>query len=431
LLTQPQRQAALLPLLTSGQHQPRGPPPVRPAHAPASAASLLWARARTPTLQSLEQLRPFLPPADAPAVLDPPAPLTALEAQDCTEFPAELRDLSIDLDQAASLFDEVLLPSAQHHRTRAAYYAAWRSFVSFAYLHNALDRVLPATTALLKAYVWNLLQLDYKPGTITVHLCAVLDRHRRHLKAFPVTPSQFRHWIQAYTRVVGCPRRDKMPINAAILKAILRLPRVTLRDLRDAAIVALGTVCAMRVRELCEIDVCDALFSHDAPGVLTIRVKVRKNDSGRGGLWPRCGSASDPRHDIPSLLREWMRRADLHRHAMCTKATYPRSTCHACGRLFSRLQGNGQAIFPVGHAWHGTTHTTITEALRSVLTRANIDTTGFSGISMRAGGLTTALAANVPADLFTMQSGHASDAWKHYVRGHSAMLLRFYDAFEL
>jgi hypothetical protein len=390
-----------------------------------------WGRARTPTLLSLDQLRALVPPGLAEAMLSPPSSPTALERQDCSEFPPDLQDHSIDMDGAASLFDTVLLPSAHHHRTRASYFLAWRSFVSFAYLHNALHHTLPATTTLLKAYVWNLLQLGYKPGTITVHLCAILDRHRRYSKPFPVTSIQLRNWIQAYTRVIGCPRCDKLPINATILKALLRLPRLTLRDIRDVAMIAVGTVCALRVRELCELDVCDALFSHDAPGTLTIRVKVRKNDSGRNGLWPRCGSAANPTHDIPTLLRTWLNRAGLRTHPSCTKARYPRSTCIACGRLFSRLQGNGQSAFPPGHPWHGVTHATVADAIRSALGRAGVDTTGYSGISMRSGGLTTALAADIPKDLFTLQSGHTSDAWKHYVRGHSSMLLRFYDAFGL
>ncbi len=354
-----------------------------------------------------------------------------MELRDCTGLPAEMMAPAPGLDEAAYLFDEVLAPSALHHRTRASYYAAWRAYISFAYLHNALPQALPASPRLLKAFLWNLLQLGYKPGSITLHLCAILHRHRVHGKPFPVTRDMFKNWTRAFERVLGCPRQDKLAINPTILKAILRLPRTSLRHLRDIAMVALGTVCALRVGELCSLDLCDAIFAGDGSGVLTIRIKVRKNDSGRAGLWPRCGTSSDPLHDIPGLLRAWMRRAGLLPHPGCTKAAYPRSSCSACGRLFTRLSGNGVTTFAVGHPWHGVTHNTVTDAIRSCLSRANIDTEGYSGISMRAGGLTTALAADIPKDLFTLQSGHTSDAWKHYVRGHNPMLLRFYEAFGL
>ena len=376
-------------------------------------------------------LRHLVEAADAPALLAPPAGMTLLESRDCTGFPAELRDQTVSLDDAADLFDELLAPSALHHRTRASYYAAWRSYVSFAYLQNALPQVIPASQRLLKAYLWNLLQLGYKPGSITLHMCAILDRHRLFGKPFPVTRDLFRRWNKAFTRILGTPRNDKLAINATVLKALLRLPRLSLKHVRDVAMVALGTVCALRVRELCELDLCDALFDHDAPGVLTLRVKVRKNDAGRNGLWPRCGTSGNPLHDIPALLRTWITRAGLRVSGMCTKRRHPRSTCNACGRLFTRLAGHGNSAFAVGHPWHGATHNTATDAITSCLERANIDTTGFSGISMRAGGLTTALSADIPKDLFTLQSGHTSDAWRNYVRGQNKMLLRFYDAFEL
>jgi hypothetical protein len=426
LLTMPSRRMAPLPTL-GGDPAPAAPrvPPRR------LDPDLQWRRAKTPTLESLDSIRHLVPDADASALLDPPAGITALELEDCRAFPSNMIDPSVGVDSAASLFDELLAPSALHHRTRASYYAAWRSFVSFAYLHSALPQALPASQRLLKAFLWNLLQLGYKPGSITLHMCAILHRHRTFGKPFPVSGSTFKNWTKAFARVLGNPRQDKLAINATILKAILRLPRATLKDLRDAALVALGTVCALRVREICELDVCDALFDRDSSGVLTIRIKVRKNDTGRGGLWPRCGTAANPAYDIPALLRAWLQRAGLHVHPACTKSSHPRSSCTACGRLFSRLAGHGASIFPVGHPWHGATPSTVADALRSSLTRANIDTEGYSGISMRAGGLTTALAADIPKDLFTLQSGHTSDAWKHYVRGHNPMLLRFYEAFEL
>jgi hypothetical protein len=51
---------------------------------------------------------------------------------------------------------------------------------------------------------------------------------------------------------------------------------------------------------------------------------------------------------------------------------------------------------------------------------------------MRRGGLTTALTGGVPSDLYELQSGHSSSAWKSYVRpGRQDQLLLFYKAFQL
>ena len=94
--------------------------------------------------------------------------------------------------------------------------------------------------------------------------------------------------------------------------------------------------------------------------------------------------------------------------------------------------GCGEKIFPIGHHMHGATANTVRDAVRSSLERANYNVEEFSGISMRRGGLTTALAGGVPSDLYELQSGHSSSAWKSYVRpGQHDKLLMFYNSFEL
>ena len=227
------------------------------------------------------------------------------------------------------------------------------------------------------------------------------------------------------------PRRDKLAITSTHLKAILSSPRTSLRDLRDSAIVALGTVCALRVSELIELDVCDLLFDFE-PGMLAVRVKKRKNDQKRAGLWPRVGRASNPQFDIISLCQAWLARSGLSVQDSCEKARHPRSSCRVCGRLFTRLSGCGYKTFPVGHKMHGASTHTIRDAVSGRLELAGFPASEFSGISMRRGGLTTAIADGVPSSLYELQSGHTSDAWKHYVRpGQTDQLLRFFQAFKL
>eukprot|EP00961_Rhodomonas_salina_P284907 3850293-Rhodomonas_salina.1 len=98
------------------------------------------------------------------------------------------------------------------------------------------------------------------------------------------------------------------------------------------------------------------------------------------------------------------------------RETHQHSSCRACWRLFSRIQGNCKTTYPVDHRFHATTNHTVSDAVRNSLELVGISAKGFSGISMRCGGLTTALTGNVQSDLYKMQSGHASDAWKKYVR---------------
>ncbi len=61
------------------------------------------------------------------------------------------------------------------------------------------------------------------------------------------------------------------------------------------------------------------------------------------------------------------------------------------------------------------------------------NTSGFSGISARRGGLSTAIEAGVPEAILWMQSGHAQDlAARRYVELNSpALLYRTYESFDL
>jgi hypothetical protein len=81
---------------------------------------------------------------------------------------------------------------------------------------------------------------------------------------------------------------------------------------------------------------------------------------------------------------------------------------------------------------HGVNSNTVADAIQSSLTRVGYSSADFSGISMRRGGLTTALAGGVPSDLYELQSGHVSDSWKNYIHpGQERKLLLFYESFQL
>jgi integrase len=411
-------------------HRPRHGRPL----AIAARDDLVWSSAKVPTLTSLEPLANRLPHALRHHICSSAVPETDLERADCRGIPGWLLDVAhgqASVSRHQALFDSQVLPASQASRTRDAYFALWRSFVSYAFIHGALHEVLPSSSRLLKGYMWFLLQAGYRPGSLTLHIYAIIDRHRRFNHPFPHRECNVKAWIKAFERLCGVPRRDHAVVTATHLKAILSAPRTSLRHLRDTLIVAVGTVCALRVSELIELDVCDVLFDFE-PNVLAMRVKKRKNVQKRAGLWPRIGVAVDPRFDIIALLREWLLRTGRRITAGCEKALYPRSSCHACGRLFSRLNNAGSLAYPVGHAFHAATHNTIRDAVRSSLSNTGFPTSDFSGISMRRGGLTTALTGGVPSDLYELQSGHASDQWKKYVHpGQEHKLLMFYRSFEM
>jgi hypothetical protein len=394
---------------------------------------LRWARARHPTLADITPLAALLPHALRGPILDPPPEITLFEANDCRGVPVELTlDDTLSLERDSHDFDAYIAPAAHSVRTRTAYYQHWKTFVTYAFVHGRLHDALPAPLPLLKGFMWSLIRCGLKPGTLILYLYSIVDRHARYRQPLQITRRDLKQWTVAFERLCGVPKVDRLAITAAHLRAALHLPRVTLRDVRDTLIIAIGTLCALRVSEIVQLDLCDVLFDFDSPGVMALRIKRRKNDTKRAGLWPRIGLPSNPRHDVQALTRQWMARADLRTHPACEKDRHPRSACRACGSFFSRLEGTSGRAYPVGHKMHGIERRTVTEAVHHVLGRLNIDPHLFSGISMRRGGLSTALEGGVPSELYELQSGHASDAWKSYVRsGQVGTLLRFYEAFAL
>ena len=418
--------------VTGDKQQARG----RTSLLPANTLPSDLRTSRAPIFASLEHLRCHFSASLRDAATAPPAPATDFEVADCRGAPYWLLDARGDNEQRsvldhAALFDSQVEPAVLSQRTRNSYYSNWRAYMTYAHIQGCLTDAIPAKPYVLRGYLWFLLQAGYKPGSITLRVYSIVDRHVSYGLPFPYHQKVIKRWIKAFERLCGVPRRDKLAITATHLKTVLLAPRRSLREIRDTAIVALGTVCALRVSELIELDVCDLLFDFE-PGVLAVRVKKRKNDQKRAGLWPRLAHATNPAFDIIVLLRTWLSRAGLDVSTTCEKTRHPRSQCRSCGRLFSRIMGCGAQVFPVGHRMHGATANTVRDAVHSTLERADYNTQEFSSISMRRGGLTTALAEGVPSDLYELQSGHASNAWKSYVRpGQHDKLLMFYHAFKL
>ena len=145
------------------------------------------------------------------------------------------------------------------------------------------------------------------------------------------------------------------------------------------------------------------------------------------------GAATKARYDVITLAQTWLERTGRERHRDCDKDEHPLSSCLACGLLLSRLDPSGRRAQPVGHPRHSISNNTVTDAVRDSLGRIGVpDAHAYSGKSLRAGALTTALASGVPSDLYELQSGHRSDQWKRYIRGTEVKLLYcFQDSFGL
>jgi len=189
------------------------------------------------------------------------------------------------------------------------------------------------------------------------------------------------------------------------------------------------TIGCMRPDEGHNGQVCDWWPEYDAQAGhiefasgAALNISQQKNDAGRKGAHKRFGKSKDPSLDF---VAHWQ-MAEFHAAAGMTasprrqKRLRPAERCRYCPPLWPRTArdkcGFDFSKEPTAHM--------VSDWIVSGLGQAGLDTTLFSGVCARRGGLSTAIEAGVPEAITWMQSGHAQDkAARRYVEPKSPKLL--------
>eukprot|EP00961_Rhodomonas_salina_P157394 2119619-Rhodomonas_salina.1 len=100
---------------------------------------------------------------------------------------------------------------------------------------------------------------------------------------------------------------------------MMLLPAKNLTEKRDRAMVAVGTICALRPSEIIALDLCDLLRAIDGPGTLGLEILNCKNDKTKQGLRPRARKANDPRLCLIQAVDDYLLAAGLQLSQQCTK----------------------------------------------------------------------------------------------------------------
>jgi hypothetical protein len=161
----------------------------------------------------------------------------------------------------------------------------------------------------------------------------------------------------------------------------------------------LGTVTCMRVSKVAQLQLCDALWRFDAAfhikyaESLACRIYKRKQDTARKGLYPLTGSV------VFTRLLDYTERAGLQVDEACTKGRSPCARCRSCMPLFPKIANGVVTPTPVSRQQ-------VTNAVLERLSLIGVDTTHYSGISMRWGGISAGLAARVPEPILFEDRHH-------------------------
>ena len=356
-----------------------------------------------------------------PAVEHSVAPSAATSARK-----APVANPMFSTNQLLQVFDEQILPAQLQVGSRVNYWSCWRQVLTFGLAHGELDKILPMSQSTLRSITAEFLMVGVAANSIKNVWSAIEHRHRLARLPVPLAePLAFRRSFKAVCAVRGAPSRNLFPIGPHHLPRLLQLIGLSWTQQRAVMVTVLGTVMCSRVSELANLQICDLLWDFDAAyhselrGGMAVRIYKRKQDTGRFGLYPRIP---------PGLFVEKFRLfiASLGTRTMnrCTKQRNPGGRCPFCDPVFPHAMANKSTAAGRRLGDGSPTRAPLTPASRQQISGAvkvameclGVDTTFYSGLSMRRGGITAAVQARVPEPVLFRQSGHGTAlAGRRYV----------------
>ncbi|CAO4196665.1 tyrosine-type recombinase/integrase [Methylorubrum extorquens] len=264
----------------------------------------------------------------------------------------------VSLDRARAYAAE-----ARSERTRRAYTSAFRVFLAWGD-ERGLD-TLPARLEVVAAYVAHLADTGRKPATINLHVAAIAAVHRAGGFDVPTASEAVKATQRGVRRTLGTRQTRKAPVTAETLKKALRKVPGGLFGARDRALLLIGFAAALRRSELVALDVADLERVPDGIIVHVRRSKTDQDGQGQEIAVPRGGKLK-PCDALDALMA-------------AAKIT--------AGPVFRPINKGGR----VGS--DRLTDRSVADIVKRHVGAAGLDASLFSGHSLRAGFVTSALAA--------------------------------------
>jgi site-specific recombinase XerD len=280
------------------------------------------------------------------------------------------------------------LEAEKSTNTRRAYATDWADFSTWC--KNANEQDLPATPLAIASYLAQLADRGSKASTIQRRLAALRAAHLAAGFEPPTNAEGVKATMRGIRRKLGTRPNKKKPATSEII-AILRFPD-TLAGIRDRAIVLLGFAAARRRSEIVDLKVNSIEWR--PKGILLHIGRSKTDQEGRGELVPvPRGDALRP----VDALEAWLKASGISE-----------------GPLFRNIDRHGNI------GTDALSDRAVADIVKKVCGAAGLEASAFSGHSLRAGFVTSALDRHV--DYFKIMgiTGHVKvDTLREYDRRES------------
>jgi site-specific recombinase XerD len=260
------------------------------------------------------------------------------------------------------------LAAEKSKNTRRAYAADWASFTTWC---EANDRIsLPATPIDVATYLAQLADGGLKAKTIQRRTAAIRSAHLAAGHEPPTNAEGVKAVMRGIRRTLGTKKIKKAPATAEII-ANLRFP-ADIAGKRDRAIVLLGFAAGLRRSEIVDLNVNDITWR--PKGIILHLGRSKTDQEGEGADIPvPNGSKLQP----VTALSAWLEASQI-----------------ADGPIFRQVDRHGRL------GAQRLSDRSVARIVKRAIAAAGIDESAFSGHSLRAGFVTSALDRKV--DYFTI-----------------------------
>ncbi len=245
--------------------------------------------------------------------------------------------------------------------TLSAYRADFADFV--AWCGVACVAAVPASAGTVAAYLASLADAKKSVSTIQRRAAAIAHAHKLAGEPSPLGHESVRAVMRGIRRTLGVAVRAKAPATAEIVARMIRKIPDDLAGRRDRAMILLGFAAALRRSELVALDVSD--LEMNADGLI---LHIRRSKTDQEGAGAEIAIPRGKKLRVLEAVEAWLLQSKLTEGALFRRA-------FGGGVLGERLTDQSVALI-----------------VKKRAKAARIDPSAFSGHSLRAGFVTSALA---------------------------------------